>query len=248
MQCLILKKKQMKRLLSLTFITLLLAVSSSSCAQTRQATDKFDVSDFTTIETSVAANIHIRQSSTTQVTAEGSEELLNALDVRMDNGKLVLEMKKTFLKRFGNRANKLVISIATPTLSRIDSEGVGNIVIDGTFSTPSLHIQSDGVGNFTAENLRCDEVKIDSEGVGNITLRGTAGNVEIRSEGVGNVNADGLKAKRAVVSSQGVGNVSCHASEYLKVRSDGIGNVRYYGNPAEKEFSKDGIGKIKAGD
>lgn len=238
----------MKRTISLLSIILLLAASSNSCAQSRRATDQFEVSGFTAIESSVVANIHIRQSPRTSVTAEGGEELLDALDVRMDNDKLILSMEESFLKRFRKRSQNLVISITTPTLTRIDSEGVGNIVIDGTFSTPSLHIQSDGVGNFTAENLRCDEVKIDSEGVGNITLCGTAGNVEIRSEGVGNVNADGLKAKRAVVSSQGVGNVSCHASEYLKVRSDGIGNVRYYGNPAEKEFSKDGIGKIKAGD
>jgi len=83
--------------------------------------------------------------------------------------------------------------------------------------------------------------------VGNITLGGTADNVDISSEGVGNVHADGLKAKRAVVSSEGVGNVSCHATEYLKVSSQGIGNVHYLGNPKEKDLSKDGIGKIKAG-
>ena len=76
----------MKQLFSLTFVTLLLAVSSS-CAQTRRATDQFEVSNFTAIESSVVANIHIRQSSNTSVTAEGSEEMLNALDVRMENGK-----------------------------------------------------------------------------------------------------------------------------------------------------------------
>ncbi|MCE5204719.1 MAG: DUF2807 domain-containing protein [Porphyromonadaceae bacterium] len=238
----------MKRTISLLSIILLFAISSSSCAQSRRATDQFDVSDFTAIEASVVANIHVRQSPRTAVTAEGSEELLNALDVRMDNGKLILKMEESFLKRFRKRSENLVIAITTPTLTRIASEGVGNIVIDGTLTSPELVIQSEGVGNITAENLRSEKVVINSEGVGNITLRGTAGNVEIRSEGVGNVNADGLKAKRTMVSSAGVGNVSCHASEYLKVRSDGIGNVRYYGSPAEKEFSKDGIGKIKAGD
>lgn len=235
----------MKQLFSLTFVTLLLAVSSS-CAQTRRATDQFEVSNFTTIESSVVANIHIRQSSNTSVTAEGNEEMLNALDVRMENGKLVLDMEESFLKRFRKRSENLVISITTPTLTRIDSEGVGNIVIDGTFTSPELIVQSEGVGNITAENLRCQKVIIDSEGVGNIDLGGTADNVEISSEGVGNVNADRLKAKSAIVSSEGVGNVSCHASEYLKVRSEGVGNVRYSGNPAKKELSKNGIGKIKA--
>ncbi len=237
----------MKRLLSLTFITLLLAVSSSSCAQTRRATDQFDVSDFTAIESSVVANIQIRQSPRTSVTAEGNEEMLDALDVRMENGKLILKMEESFLKRFRKRSENLVIAITTPTLTRINSEGVGNIVIDGTFTSPELVIQSEGVGNITAVNLRAEKVVIDSQGVGNITLGGTADSVDISSEGVGNVNADGLKAKRAVVSSEGVGNVSCHASEYLKVRSEGIGNVRYLGNPAEKDLSKDGIGKIKVG-
>ncbi|HBB01111.1 MAG TPA: hypothetical protein DCZ19_08610 [Porphyromonadaceae bacterium] len=237
----------MKRLLSLTLITMLLAVTSSSCAQSRRATDQFDVSDFTTIESSVVANIQIRQSPRTSVTAEGSEEFLNALDVRMDNGKLVLNMEKSFLKRFGKRSQNLVISITTPTLTRIDSEGVGNITIDGTFTSPELTIQSEGVGNITAENLRSEKVVINSQGVGNITLGGTADSVDISSEGVGNVHADGLKAKRAVVSSEGVGNVSCHATEYLKVSSQGIGNVHYLGNPKEKDLSKDGIGKIKAG-
>ena len=237
----------MKQLFSLTLVTLLLAVSSSSCAQTRRATDQFEVSDFTAIESSVVANIQIRQSPRTSVTAEGSEEMLNALDVRMENGKLILDMEESFLKRFRKRSQNLVISITTPTLTRIDSEGVGNITIDGSFSSPELIIQSEGVGNITAANLRAEKVTIHSQGVGNITLGGTADNVDISSEGVGNVNADGLKAKRAVVSSEGVGNVSCHASEYLKVRSEGIGNVRYLGNPKEKDLSKDGIGKIKAG-
>lgn len=235
----------MKQLFSLTFVTLLLAVSSS-CAQTRRATDQFEVSNFTTIESSVVANIHIRQSSNTSVTAEGNEEMLNALDVRMENGKLVLDMEESFLKRFRKRSENLVISISTPNLTRIDSEGVGNIVIDGTFTSPELIVQSEGVGNITAENLRCQKVIINSEGVGNITLGGTADSVEISSEGVGNVDADRLKAKRTVVSSEGVGNVSCYASEYLKVESESIGNVRYSGNPAKKELSKNGIGKIKA--
>ena len=173
--------------------------------------------------------------------------MLDALDVRMENGKLILKMEESFLKRFRKRSENLVIAITTPTLTRINSEGVGNIVIDGTFTSPELVIQSEGVGNITAVNLRAEKVVIDSQGVGNITLGGTADSVDISSEGVGNVNADGLKAKRAVVSSEGVGNVSCHASEYLKVRSEGIGNVRYLGNPAEKDLSKDGIGKIKVG-
>ncbi|MEA5128597.1 MAG: head GIN domain-containing protein [Proteiniphilum sp.] len=235
--------------ISATFI--LIAVLFTACisvgAQSRQAADQFEVSEFTAIESSVIANIHIKQSPTVSVTAEGSEELLNILDVRMDNDKLILTMEDRHLKKNNKRSDKLLISISTPTLTRIDFDGVGNIEIEGTFSTPELTIDSEGVGNLTADRLDVGSIYISSQGVGNTTLGGKADKVEIQSEGVGNVNTAELTARSAVVTSQGVGNVSCYASEHLKVRSEGIGSVRYYGNPADKELNKEGLGKIKAG-
>ncbi len=225
----------------------LLTISSTSCAQTRIANDQFEVDDFTAIKASVVGNVVITQSNTTSVTAEGSEEMLDKLDVHMNNGNLVLKMDDRHWKRFGRNAGKLTIRIATPTLTEIDFEGVGNINIEGTFNTPQLLINSEGVGNLTAYNLQSEYVKISSEGVGNTTVGGKASKVEIDSEGVGNVEADKLIAREAIVSSQGVGNVSCYASEYLKATSQGIGNVIYFGKPKETDLSKDGIGKIKAG-
>ncbi|WP_298648616.1 head GIN domain-containing protein [uncultured Proteiniphilum sp.] len=230
---------------------ILIAVFFTACgpggAQSRQAADQFEVTEFTAIESSVVANIHIKQSPTVSVTAEGSEELLNILDVRMENDKLILTMEDRLLKKHKGRADKLLISISTPTLTRLDFDGVGNIEIDGAFTTPELIIDSEGVGNLSAERLDAGSIYISSEGVGNTTLGGKADKVEIKSQGVGNVNTTKLTARSAVVTSQGVGNVSCHASEYLKVRSEGIGNVTYYGNPVDKELSKEGLGRIKAG-
>ncbi len=237
----------MKTTITFTLIALLFTSCIATNGQSRHATDQFDVTPFTAIESSVVANIEIRQSSNTSVTAEGSERLLDILEVRMDNGKLVLDMEDRHLKKLKGNADKLIISITTPTLSEIDFEGVGNIEIHGTFSMPELIIDSEGVGNFKANNLDVEFIRISSEGVGNTTLGGKADRVEISSEGVGNVNASKLVSRSTTVSSEGVGNVSCHASEYLKIRSDGIGGVTYYGNPAETDFFKNGIGKIKAG-
>src|SRR5690554_70872 len=237
----------MKTTTFLAMVIVLLAISSTSCAQTRNANDKFEVDDFTTIEASVVGNVEITQSNTTSVTAEGSEEMLDKLDVRMNNGKLVLDMDDRHRKLFKRNTGKLTIRIATPTLTEIDFEGVGNINIEGTFNTPQLVINSEGVGNLTAHNLQSDYVKISSEGVGNTIVGGKASKVEIDSERVGNVEADKLIAREAIVTSEGVGNVSCYASEYLKANSRGIGNVKYYGKPKETELSKNGIGKIRAG-
>ncbi|RNC63487.1 head GIN domain-containing protein [Proteiniphilum sp. X52] len=232
---------------TLTLIAVLFTACISVGAQSRQAADEFEVSEFTAIESSVIANIHIKQSPIVSVTAEGSEELLNLLEVRMDNDKLILTMEDRHLKRNKRRSEKLLISISTPALTRLDFNGVGNIEIDGTFSTPELTIESEGVGNLRADRLEAGAIHISSRGVGNTTLGGKTDQLEIQSEGVGNVNTTKLTSRSAAVTSQGVGNIHCHASEYLKVRSEGIGNVTYYGNPAKKELNKEGLGKIKAG-
>lgn len=237
----------MKISATLTLIAVLFTACISVGAQSRQAADQFEVTEFTAIESSVVANIHIKQSPTVSVTAEGSEELLNLLDVRMDNDKLILTMEDRHLRRNKGRSEKLLISISTPTLTRLDFDGVGNIEIDGAFSTPELTIDSEGVGNLRADRLEAGSIYISSQGVGNTTLGGKTDKLEIKSEGVGNVNTTKLTSRSAVVTSQGVGNVNCHASEYLKVRSEGIGNVTYYGNPVKKELNKEGLGKIKAG-
>ena len=238
----------MKNINILALVTLLLSISSISCAQTRLSKDEFDVSSFTAIRSSVVANIEVRQASQTSVTAEGNEKLLDMLDVKMDNQTLVFKMDDRLMKRIRNRSNKLTIYVSTPNLTYIDSEGVGNIMIKGNFDTPELIIKSEGVGNINADYLHAGKVKIDSEGVGNISIEGIADRVEISSEGVGNINTRKLITPNAVVISEGVGNVSCYASEYLKIDSEGIGNVTYYGKPKDTNLNKDGIGKIKAGD
>jgi hypothetical protein len=238
----------MKSLATLPLILALFTACGSTNGQLRQATDQFDVTEFTAIESSIVGNVHIRQSSTVSVTAEGSERLLNILEVRMDGDRLILTMDEHNRKQLRGNSGKLLISITTPTLTWLDSDGVGNIEIDGDFTTPELTIDSEGVGNFRAERLHAAFIHISSQGVGNITLGGKADEVVIKSEGVGNVNTSELEAQRVSVNSQGVGNVRCHASEHLKVRSEGIGNVTYYGKPADKNLSKEGLGKIKAGD
>ncbi len=231
----------------LAILSILLSMNGTSCAQSRTAKDAFQVSDFTAIEASVVANIHITQATGTAITAEGSEEMLDRLKVRMEGDPLILDMEERFWKRFGRKSGKLTIRIATPTLTEIDFEGVGNIQIDGTFNTPQLVINSEGVGNITANQLECEFVKIHSEGVGNTIVGGKANKVEIHSEGVGNVDAAKLIASEAIVSSQGVGNVRCHASDYLSIRSQGVGSVQYFGKPEKKDLIKDGIGKIRSG-
>ena len=235
------------RNLSIILLVTLIFTTNIACAHTRQAKDQFEVSNFTAIESSAVANIEIRQATETSVIAEGDDDLLDLLNVRVDKQTLVIEMNNKRKKLFRNRSNKLTIFISTPNLTKIESEGVGNITIEGSFETPKLKIDSEGVGNFRAENLYAGTVEIESDGVGNIKVGGNAESVYIKSEGIGNTDAKDLISLTTYVESDGVGNVSCYASEYLKIDSEGIGNTTYYGKPKQSNINKDGVGRIRAG-
>ena len=235
------------RNLNILLLSTLIFTTSIACAQTRQAKDEFQVSNFTAIKSSAVANIEIKQAKETSVIAEGDDDMLDLLEVKVDNHTLVIEMNNKRMKLFKNRSNKLTIFISTPNLTEIDSEGVGNITIDGGFETPKLTVNSEGVGNIKAEHLYARTVEIESNGVGNIKVGGNAENVYIKSDDIGNTDARNLVSQNTHVESDGIGNVSCYASEYLKIESDGVGNITYYGKPKQTNINKDGVGKIRDG-
>lgn len=240
----------MKTKLSLIIVALLsVATLQTACAQQRITTKNYNVSNFSAIETNIVGNIIFTQSGTTDVTAEGDEEMVNNLTVKVENNTLKLSKKKELKRFFGNRkARRLTVRVSSPNLNQLESDGVGNITLNGPVKTESLHIESDGVGNVTASQLNCQHLTINSEGVGNIRIKGSGGFVEYKSDGVGNIEAREFIAEDIVVKSSGVGSVKCYASKNIELYGTGVGSITYYGKPNIKSLNKSGVGSIKSGD
>lgn len=230
----------------------MLLVSQMACAGTNnQNADKdmvkkeFSVTAFSEIDSEIVGNIEVVQSPQTSVTAEGKERLVENLKIWVEEGELKLEMKDRLrFKKWKGSRPKLTVYISTPELSKVSSEGVGNIKLKSEIKVSELKIDSEGVGNISADNITAGFIKVESDGVGNIALKGSADNLEIESEGVGNINTRDLKAQHVKVSSEGVGNISCYASGSIDIKSEGVGNVSYYGNPELKTIIKNGVGRV----
>ena len=235
------------RNLKILLSSLLLVVIATSCtyAQKQTITNKtYPIKSFTSVESDIVGNITYTQSNNVSVRAEGDKELIDKLRISEKNDVLKIEYTE---KMNTKNKQKLSIYISSPTISEIDTEGVGNWVMKGKVKTNNLAIEFDGVGNFEALELQSNNIKVDYEGVGNLTLGGTTDFVEIKSEGVGSINSQDLLAKKAVIRSSGVGSVKCYASESVDLINSGVGSITYYGNPTTKNMNNSGIGKIKAG-
>ncbi len=237
-----------KLILLSTFIISTIMISQTISGQQRTTAKNFQVQEFNSIKSDMIGNIIITQSNNSSVRAEGSQDLINALTVEVSNGELKLSMKSSIKKRFKKTNSKLTVWVNSSQINRVRNDGVGNITLKGKIDTDELLIESNGVGNFKADDLYVGNVKVNSDGVGNIILSGSAVFAELNSDGVGNVDAKNLNSKDVIVHSNGVGSVKCYASRDIELYASGIGSVTYYGNPNIKALHKDGIGSIKSGD
>ena len=248
--------KNMKPTRTFSLIIALLTIMGlqTAFAQNRGTTGKsgnstitknFNVGSFSAIETDIVGNILFTQSDDTSVTAEGNEDLVNRLIVTVKEDELKLRMRSNLRMKFRNKRAKLTIKVSSPNLYKIDSDGVGNITLEGVVKTESLHIDSDGVGNIRVSQLECDQLTVESEGVGNIHLKGKGRLAEYESNGVGNVDAHAFIAEEVIVHSSGVGNIKCYASKNIELYGSGVGGIVYYGEPNIKALNKSGVGSIK---
>lgn len=221
--------------------------TATAQSQHRTITKKFNVGSFSAIESEIIGNVVFTQSNHTSVTAEGNEDMVNRLIVKVEDNELKLSMKDNSRIKFRNKGPKLTIKVSSPNIYKIDSDGVGNISLEGVVKTENLHIDSDGVGNITASQLECNRLTVESDGVGNVLLKGKGQFAEYESNGVGNIDARDFIVENVIVHSTGVGNVKSYASKNIELYSSGVGSIVYYGEPNIKALNKNGVGSIKEG-
>lgn len=208
-------------------------------------TRKYKVKEFSKIDVSTVGDVFFTQSTdgSTSVQIYGPDNIIALMQVEVKDNTLILNTEKH--KKIRN-LKKMKITISSPVLVGLYFKGVGDISIEDSLVTSNLEIESKGVGNVKVNALECTVLKVSSMGVGNVELKGLAKDAIFTSKGVGDIEAVDLKAHSVEASSQGVGNISCYATESLSASVKGVGSINYKGVPKEKNFSKGGIGTIKA--
>jgi hypothetical protein len=210
-------------------------------------TQEFDLTSFDEISAETVIDVEIVQGDTQKVIAEGNENMMNFLELKVINNKLYVDLTH------GNFTNfKLKVYVTVPTIKKIETECTGDIYIEGFTGLQSLKLKSSSTGKITSEgtfeingNLEivssstgnislianCEEVKARSSGTGNITIEGSCIFQEVSLSGTGNYNAYDLISEECEVETSGTGDAKVNVSEQLDVTINGVGSVYYKGNP-----------------
>ena len=167
----------------------------------------YEAADFSSVKISGAYDLVFTQGDSAAVVVEAAENIHGYLDVKVDNGTLILSTKEKV------NVDKVKVYVTNPALEELGINGAGDVDFEGPVKIGDLAIEINGAGDVSAEKLSCknlgvkingagdldikdidcNDICIKINGAGDATLSGKAANVEATINGVGEIDASGLE-------------------------------------------------------
>jgi len=184
-------------------------------------TRNFPVSAFDNIELRGAAEVQINIGPEPSVQMTGTSKVLSGADVEVTGSRLEVDFAKG--RRWFGDTGRLKIVITTPTLKELESNGAGDMKLEG---------------------LAAGDLEMRLSGAHNVHASGTIEDLKLELEGAGNVDFRDVTVTKADVTVSGAGNVEVHVENELKAEVNGVGAIRYSGDPQKVDSKLHGLGTI----
>jgi hypothetical protein len=198
------------------------------------------ISSFTEIEISGIFDVIITQGDQEKVTVETDANLQEYVITKNDGATLILENGSAKFEKI----TKMRVFVVVKDISRIKTNGVGDLTSESTIKSSKLVLNIGSVGDADLE-VDCNELEVKHCGVGDLKLKGSSQTAVIRSSAVGDLRAYELAVATMNIRHSGVGDASINVSEDLTVDFSGVGDVHFKGSPKKKDITKNGIGTVK---
>jgi len=184
-----------------------------------------ETDSFSSVQINGHYDIVYREAPLSSVRFEIHENLVEHLDVKVEQGTLVISSDVNFA--FDSPPT---VYIYTPRLDGVSIHGAGRMRDWDTVATESFSLW---LGGALTGNLPLDVENLDAVVTGAASLRaaGRADTASIGVSGAGDVTARELQTQHAVVDISGAGSVIVAVSDTLNASVAGAGSVRYIGDP-----------------
>jgi hypothetical protein len=203
-------------------------------------TETVNLTGFSGVDVSGAADVYITQDSDYSVKVETDENLHHYLiiEVRGD----VLRIKPE--DNINLRPTRLKIYVSGPVFERLEASGACKLFSENTLHSPeAMSIDLSGASDVVLD-INSPEVRAELSGAGSVELKGETKNLSIDGSGSTEVRCFDLKAENVSVDISGAGNAEVFASVKLDVEVSGAGDIRYKGSPAVSQHIS-GAGSVK---
>ena len=227
--------------------TLGLSACSEGSAQDAgpQTSRNYQVGSFTGIEVSGPFDVTVTTGRPVAVAAQGSQRVMEALEVKVENGKLVIRpLKKGWFNGMSwSSRDKVAFTVSVPSLAEAGIAGSGNMRIDQV-SGDSFKGGIAGSGDLRVGRLAVRDLDLGIAGSGEVSVAGQAQRAKYGIAGSGDLDASGLRAVDAEAEIAGSGNIRAQVTGNAKATIAGSGDIAITGG-ARCTSSKNGSGNIR---
>lgn len=227
-------------IIGLGWLTLFLSLNTAAGSGNVISQD-YNLTGFNAVEINGQGELFIVQQENWTVSIEAEDNILENLDVRIENGMLIVEKRGA---GFFRNTKPIKIYVGLPEINEIKINGFGSINSLEVIAAENLSLAIAGSG---AINFILDVTELDLvlSGSGEANLKGKADRQELTISGSGNIKAFDLQTKETKISIFGSGDVDVFAEEILNVVISGSGNVLYKGSPSVSQTIY-GSGKVSS--
>jgi hypothetical protein len=210
------------------------------------------------VEVSGPINLTLRQGTAAALEVRGEQRLLANVDTTVDGGTLHIGPRGILLRH----RQPIEVTLVLPTLEHLSISGSGQHNVSG-FSGERIEMNVDGSaglrfngryreieaglhgsGDADITGGNAERVVADVKGTGHMTLVGGARELHAEIAGAGELDGRHLRAEDVHLIHHGSGTSAVYASKHVNVDMTGSGDVSVYGNPNNREVSRNGSGSV----
>lgn len=254
----------MNKLLSTTLVATTLALATHAAFAEDQVRENRPVdAKVTRIRLGGVVALNVHQGATPSLVISGNKSMVARTITTQRGDTLEIGNEKDSHFSWHSDNDKLVADLTVPNLQEFSANGVGNSTITG-FSGDKVRISMDGAGSLTMNSSyrvvdaalggvggvtlnnsgNAERVDLSLRGAGRMTITGETKILHGSLSGVGSLDATNLRADSVELRMSGMGSANVYARNAVNLSLSGLGSATVYGNPATRNASTSGMGKV----
>jgi hypothetical protein len=196
------------------------------------------VGDFDEIKVSRGMNVYISQGEKIKVVVKADENLLDAIETRIEGDVLEITSNKNIRK-----ATTKKVYVTLPTIKQIKASAGSNVFSQSTLKSKNLRLSGSAGSNMKIE-VDCGKMDVSVSAGSNMMLEGKASSFLGKASAGSNLKAEGLISKKCQVKTSSGANIWISVKNNLTAQASSGGNIFYYGNPETTDVEKSSGGNV----
>jgi hypothetical protein len=201
----------------------------------RTVTETRDVSGFDGVTLRGFGSVTVTQGDHTALTIEAEEDVMPRVTAEVENGVLVLGLRKAgWVSGLKRKRLSIKFSVTMDGIRNLKLSGIGRIDAPRV-DTDALSLVVSGTGAIEVGSLSAESLSVVLSGAGSCEVAGKTVSQSIKLSGAGNYAAPDLECTTANAVVSGAGDVTLRVLDTLDATISGTGSIRYHGAPTVRQ-------------